>query len=154
MDSLEQNGEWIKLQERLTQAIKELDDIERTFQNIPALFEGNVFSEQANCAVRMENLFTAATHETATGLHFLKQEMENLANFITFRKQYCQFSSDTLMEVIDTPLSTKDKQRLWHNNSQISFPAFTQSLERLKQEWSGLFGNQSYQSISAVGHRV
>ncbi|GKX55935.1 hypothetical protein SOASR030_20470 [Leminorella grimontii] len=154
MSSPEQSREWIRLQERLTQAIKALDDIERTFQNVPALFEGNAFAEQASCAVRMENLFTAATHETATGLRYLKQEMEDLANFIAFRKRHGQFSSDALMEIIDAPLSTKDKQRLWHDNSQASFPVFTQSLEQLKREWRSLFGNRSYQSANTLGNHV
>lgn len=134
MSANKQSKQWTALQEQLAQTIKALDALESEFQDVPTLFEGSDFPEQTACAVKMENLFIAATHETATSLSFLRQEMDDLANFIAFRKQHCLFSSSALLEIIDDELSTRDRQRLWHEyDPQASFFCFYTVYRSIKE---------------------
>jgi hypothetical protein len=121
---------------------RELEELENSSYDFFPLYNGRLFSEQEKLAVNMENLALSLTHETATQIGFMRNDLEYLAKFIDFREKYSEFSDTELEEIMDKNLSlTLKKDFLKRFNTAESMII---RINELQQEWNTTFGNQDY----------
>lgn len=121
---------------------KELNSLHTSSIEISELYNGASFLEQKKLAVSLENLFIAATHESASLIGFLRNDCVELINYIEFREKYNDFTDNELQAIIDNSISLEKKKDLL-----IKFETTKQALEimnNLKSEWNKTFNNIGY----------
>jgi hypothetical protein len=128
---------------RLLKVEAELEDIGAEFDDLTAACDGELFPEQGGLAADLENLLIAATHETATGIGFQRQDIADLYAFIEFRKRHRQFSDQQLEQIIDSEIPSAElKQQLL---KRIGEPKeLLRSIKSVRQDWNNSFKNRKY----------
>lgn len=74
-----------KFLEEVDVLIKELDSLESLSYDIGQSYAGSLFEGQETLAVQMENLAIAMTHETASQMNFMRENLTQLNKLIKFR---------------------------------------------------------------------
>jgi len=126
-----------------------LENLNREFQNLPQQFDGNDFEGQCDLANNiLENMILAATHEAATVIRFTGNDIQLLARYITFRKQYCNLTDKELESIIDDSslslvLKLDLKKRLFHDDASLML----ENLQNIRDSWNRTFDNAPYQKI-------
>ncbi|MDR2861152.1 MAG: hypothetical protein LBV07_01175 [Syntrophobacterales bacterium] len=121
---------------------RELDKLENISYELFELYDGTAFAEQTKLAANMENFVIAMTHETASQLSFYRNDVENLAKFIEFRKQYCEFADNELAEILDGTFTLEQKRNL-SSRFDTAEKMFAR-LNELKQNWNEIFKSCDY----------
>lgn len=105
-------------------------------------YKGNSFTEQDKLAIDLDNLILASTHETASTLAFITDDIKNLIEYIHFRKKYSSLSSDELKEIIDNEnISSNFKLKIRQTDESLN-------IKTIQKEWNQLFFNKSYEKIT------
>lgn len=128
--------------EKLENIIKELDNLSRF--DITSDCYGDDFGGQNEIAASFENLVLVATHETASNLGFMKEDIQLLANYIQFRKKYNYLTEEEFNQIIDNEntnmmLKLEIKKKLNANYLGI--------VKNIRIEWSQAFHLLSFSKI-------
>ncbi|MGB4811494.1 MAG: hypothetical protein WBP13_03300 [Methylophilaceae bacterium] len=124
----------------------QLELLSRQYSTLYASYTGQAFLEQQLLAAdKLDNLILAATHEAASTIGFMRQNISLLAQFIQFRTQFSQWSDQELAQMIDNPALTMAKKvqlkaKCAPNNSPIA---------EIKSTWNALFNQQDYAKIKS-----
>lgn len=121
---------------------KELDSLSNYAYDISALYNKNLFVEQTNLSVEIENLAIAMTHETASQMGFMRNNLVALAHFIEFREKYDCFSDEELEEILDGNISLELKQTIFQCCNSAKNTIL--QINELQSAWSNYFRNASY----------
>lgn len=124
---------------------KELDKLESFSYDIGKAYAGTCFTGQDELAIEMENLALAMTHETATSLSFMKQNLLDLHKLVCFRKKYHQFSESELEEILNDNISIKMKLKL--SSRFGGGEIMLQVLNYVREDWRRYFGNIKYNDL-------
>ncbi|MDR3057766.1 MAG: hypothetical protein LBU84_06455 [Prevotella sp.] len=121
--------------------IKSLDELSGLSDNCIKEFDGTEFDGQSQLAGKLDDLFLIASHETATQLAFIKEDILTLIKFIKFRKGYPQLSETELEQILDTEnLELKFKM-------EIKPKLRDHSILEIKKLWNNTFNNKSFKKI-------
>jgi len=132
--------------EKIIRIEKELDELDSFAYDISPLYNGDTFPEQTKLfADKLENLLIAVTHETASEIGFLRNNIENLVKFIEFREKYQEFSDNELTEILETNLSPEQKRNLSKRFETVK--NMIMRIDELKQNWNETFKNKDYSKI-------
>jgi hypothetical protein len=125
----------------------QLDQLSGQHASSYAQFAGQDFLEQQDLAAdKLDNLILAATHETASSIGFLRQNINQLTQFIKFRVQFKQFTDQELSQIIDNPaLSMAEKIPLYAKCTPDRSTLMT-----IQTTWNGLFNQHGYAKIKSV----
>lgn len=132
--------------ERIYRIERELDALDSFAYEISTLYNGDTFPEQAKLSAdKLENLMIAITHEIASQIGFLRNDIGCIAKFIEFREKYHEFSDSELAEILEQNLSMGQKQNLSKrfNTTENMF----MRIDELKQNWNEIFSNKGYSKI-------
>lgn len=140
------------LQDRLAQICAELDHLSHEAEETASSSQGAEFSGQNQLSAILEVLVFSATHEIATTLGFIREDIAMTAKLIDFRRNYSILTGDDLESIIDHSRlnDTLKKQFLqmgYDKNEIVALPGIIQD------DWRQLFGNESYARISEKLHR-
>lgn len=134
-----------KFLEEVDVLIKELDSLESLSYDIGQSYAGSLFEGQETLAVQMENLAIAMTHETASQMNFMRENLTQLNKLIKFRLKYRQFSESELNEILNDNVSMKMKLKL---SSRLgSGEIMLQVLNYVREDWHRYFGNIKYNDL-------
>ena len=122
----------------------QLVQLSRQFSDVYQTYDGELFLEQHQLATnQLDNLVLAATHEAASNLGFMRHNLYGLAQFITFRTQFCHFTDQEIEQILDNPsLSANEKMQL-----KTKCDAITPQINEVQSSWQALFKQQSYAKI-------
>lgn len=126
-----------------------LENLNREFENLPQQFDGNDFDGQCDLANNiLENMILAATHEAATVIRFTGNDIQLLARYITFRKEYSNVTDKELESIIDDSslsmvLKLDLKKRLFHDDASLML----ENIQTIRDSWNRTFENAPYQKI-------
>jgi hypothetical protein len=126
-----------------------LEDLNREFENLPQQFDGNDFEGQCDLANNiLENMILAATHEAATVIRFTGNDIQLLARYINFRKQYSNLTDKELESIMDDSslsmvLKLDLKKRLFHDDASLML----ENIQIIRNSWNRTFDNAPYQKI-------
>lgn len=135
-----------ELLEKLYQAEKMLDQLEASAYAISENYNSNAFPEQTELAEnQLENLIIAATHETASQIGFYRNNIETLANFISFREKYAIINDEELAKILDENLPIENKKNISKRFDSVQ--NMQKQLEQLQQDWNQTFQNKSYVKV-------
>lgn len=135
--------------DKLLCIMRELEHLGSQFSEAYAYYDGIDFPEQSMLASdKLDNLILAATHETASEIGFLAQDIKTLVHFIEFRQSYKSFLEDELKEIIDNPsISLSLKQDIASKKMGGDIKATLNIIQEIQRVWNSTFHNQSFQSI-------
>lgn len=126
---------------KIDNIIESLDELSGLSDNCIKEFDGTEFDGQSQLAGKLDDLFLIASHETATQLAFVKEDILTLIKFIKFRKGYPQLSEAELEQIIDTEnLELKFKM-------EIKPKLRDHSILEIKELWNNTFNNKSFKKI-------
>lgn len=125
--------------------IEQLDELETLSLNIGLEFRGSTFEGQDGLAVTMENLAIAMTHESASQIALMRQNLLMLKQLFQFRRKYHQFSDAELVQILDHEISIKLKLTLADRLSGTEI--MLQILNYLQADWNKLFSGLSYKLL-------
>ena len=132
--------------EKIFRIERELDELDSFAYEISPLYNGDTFPEQTKLSAdKLENLMIAVTHETASGIGFLRNDIENLAKFIEFREKYQEFSDNELTEIIEQNFSMEQKRNLSKRFDTVE--NMIARIDELKKNWNETFENKDYSKI-------
>jgi hypothetical protein len=127
----------------------QLEQLSRQYASVYETYDGELFLEQHQLAAnQLDNLVLAATHEAASNLGFMRQNLYDLTQFITFRTQFSQFTDQEIEQILDNPsLSATEKMRL-----KAKCDAIIPQMNKIQSTWQALFKQQSYAKIKTKLH--
>ena len=134
---------------KLYRIADDLEDLNREFEKLPQQFDGNDFEGQRDLAKNMlENMILAATHEAATVIRFTGNDLQLLARYINFRKQYANLNDKELESIIDDSslsmvLKLDLKKRLFHDDALLML----ENIQTIRDSWNRTFDNARCQKI-------
>ena len=132
--------------EKIYRIERELDELDHFAYEISQLYNRDIFPEQGKLSAdKFENLMIAATHETASQIGFLRNDIENLAKFIEFSEKYGEFSDNELNEILDEKLPMELKRDLSKRFDNVK--NMIVRIDKLRQEWNETFNNIEYSKI-------
>lgn len=132
--------------EKIFRIERDLDELDSFAYEISSLYNSDTFPEQTKLSAdKLENLMIAVTHETASEIGFLRNEIENLAKFIEFREKYQEFSDNELTEILEQNLSMEQKRNF--SKRFDTKENMIMRIEELNQDWNENFENKNYSKI-------
>jgi hypothetical protein len=126
---------------------RELDKLDDSSYELFTLYNRQLFPEQEKLAVNIENMVTALTHETASTIGFMRNDLAYLSKFIDFREKYSNFTDAELDEILETNISISLKKDLL--NRFETAEDMLKQINELRQKWNVIFNNQSYAKIKS-----
>ena len=124
----------------------ELDRLHSFAYDISQMYNKDIFPEQTHLSSdKLENLIISVTHETASEIGFLRNDIENLAGFIEFREKYREFSDNELAEILETNVPVEQKRNFSHRFYAIK--DMIKRIDELKRDWNAHFHNRDYSAI-------
>lgn len=123
-----------------------LEELQDLSDEISKLYNTNSFKEQEKLsAEKLDNLFLAITHKTASQIGFYRFDIELLTKYIKFREKFREFTDEELAIIIDKDLSAKSKQILVQRFASVG--ELLNRINLLKKEWNKVFNNVEYIKI-------
>jgi hypothetical protein len=134
---------------KLYQLADALDALSREFSDLYQQYDGNVFEEQHPLATdTFDNMLLAATHEAASVIRFTGNDLQLLARYIDFRKQFPRLTDKELAAIIDdASLSMAVKRDLTTRLANGDASLMLENLRTIRVSWNQAFANVSYQRI-------
>ena len=128
---------------------KQLEHLSHEYSTLYASYTGQAFIEQQQLAEdKLDNLILAATHEAASNIGFMRQDINLLAQFIQFRTQFSQFTDQELSKIIDdSALTIGEKMQF-----KTKYTPNANSIAEIKSTWNALFNQQSYAKMKSKIH--
>lgn len=128
----------ITIQKTLNLLSKEIDDVTE-------IYYGNKFDDQQKIASYIENMLLALTHETASTIGFMCQDLEQAVNLFSIREKYSQLTDIDFEEIIDSEIITmsRKKELISKLDNRLA------TLSTIKEEWNTLFRNRSYRKVAS-----
>lgn len=142
------------LQDRLAQICVELDHLSMEAETTASFSQGAEFSGQKELSAILEILVFSATHEVATTLDFIRNDIAKTVKLIDFRRNYSILTSDDLEAVIDrSSLSDALKKQFlqlgYEIDEIVALPGIVQD------DWRRSFGNEDYaKTIRELGRHT
>lgn len=132
--------------EKIDMVINILNEMEKNIDDLCSVYCNNKVEGESEIVAHLENTMIAMSHETATGLSFLKQNLLDTIRFIGFKNKYSQLSDSDLLRIVDSPtLTLHDKMELKAKfDSNIHY---LESVKSIRNDWNDLFPLKSYEKI-------
>ncbi len=136
--------------EKLHKIASDLEHLGSEFSELSEQYDGSDFEGQQELAAnKLENLLIASTHEVASEIGFYASDIQTLADFINFRRQYKSMSNTELQEIIDNKtISLSFKLDLSQRLTNSDTKQMLKTIEEIQHQWNNAFQNQTYQSVS------
>lgn len=131
--------------EKTDEAIALLCELDKKVDDLASPFYGDTFADQKEIAISIENKMQIISHETASYLAFMKQDLKDILCFFEFRKRYSFHTDETLSRIVDSvDLTLSFKMNL---KTLIVDKTVTEFTHDVRRDWNNLFSLQSYNKI-------
>lgn len=139
------NDKTFQFLNRLENIITDLSQLEQLSSSVFDQFKNSRFDGHEQSINKLDDLLLAATHETATQLAFIKQDITTTIHFIEFCEKYKLLSQEDLREIVDgNNLDVKIKLKLKQKLNSMDYLVVFKSI---KMDWFNFFGNKSFDKI-------
>jgi hypothetical protein len=128
----------------LQDVVHRLDSLQNRSQQIIDQYIGDDFDEQINLVENiLDNKILEVTHEIASHMQFAMEELRIIGDFINFRKEFKQYQSHELKQIIDNDKLTISEKKILLKNNLDNF----KDIKKIKIRWNDIFENKNYESI-------
>lgn len=127
-----------KIVELVTDAEKLLSAAERIFRRE---LEGALGDNNFSDAIRLEEVLSGATHDTASVLGFYLQDIETLRRRVEVRHRYLQVTNAEFEEIVGQEWSlalVKKIHEQLQSRERLELPEISKFIKEIQHQWSHL----------------